>query len=205
MGFALLVALASLAGPARAQTEASLGDVLAGTAVPHTVKLKDLTPEWRRVSLTGEALLGMGGTLQSMLQSVGSMFGGSGGSDAIYTRGAVLKIGDQQFLVGYRLPSPGMDFGALMAMGMGAAGKEGPGAPPKPAPTSPVTPDSELSLVLVNVRSIASISDIRPFNLAEATKPPGPGLMELMKSVPPTATPPRKPAPANPPKKRPQR
>src|SRR5688572_22878056 len=75
-------ALAGLGGPARAQTapaaptETSLGDLLAGTAVPHTVKLKDLTPEWRRMTVTGDAMLGMGGMMQSMMQSLGSMFGG---------------------------------------------------------------------------------------------------------------------------------
>src|SRR5262245_12876898 len=122
LGLALLGGVSGLAGPVRAQTETTYADVLAGTSVPRTIKLKDLTPEWRRVSLAGETLLGMGGMAQSAMQGLGSMFGGGGGSDALYTRGAVLKIGDQQFLVGYRLPPQGLDFGALLAMGAGAAG-----------------------------------------------------------------------------------
>src|SRR3954454_17329352 len=106
-----VVSLANLfaAGrPARAQTETSLSDLLAGSAVPHSIKLKDLTSEWRRVSIGSEMTLGMGNMMQSMMQAVGSMFGG-GGSDALYTRGATLKIGGEQFLVGYRLPSQGLD------------------------------------------------------------------------------------------------
>src|SRR5262249_17033336 len=81
-GAALLAGLTIAAGPVRAQTETSLADLLAGTAVPLTIKLKDLTPEWRRVSISGEAMLGMGG-MQSMMQGIGSMFGGRGASDAI--------------------------------------------------------------------------------------------------------------------------
>src|SRR5438045_8441037 len=94
-GLLFIGGVLGLAGPARAQTETSIADLLAGTAVPHTVKLKDLTPEWRRLTVTGEAMLGMGGMMQSMLQSVGSMFGGGGASDALYTRGAQLQIGHQ--------------------------------------------------------------------------------------------------------------
>lgn len=204
LGLAGLLLLGGVAGPARAQTETSIADLLAGTAVPHTVKLKDLTPEWRRLTVTGEAMLGMGGMVQSMLQSVGSMFGGGGASDALYTRGAQLKIGDQFYLVGYRLPSQGIDFGKIMAMGAAAAGQGGVGAPPRTPPPAAITPDSELSLVLINLRTIASISDIRPFNMAEATRPAGPGLLEMMqkageqaKPAPPAKAPaPGKPAKA---------
>jgi hypothetical protein len=188
IGWVLAVGLVVSAMPAGAQqtqqTETSLADLLSGTAVPHAVKLKDLTPEWRRLSLSGDTMLGMGGMMQSMMQGLGAMFGGGAAAEAIYTRGAVLKIGDERFLVGYRLPAQGIDFGALMAMGAGAAGgKPAPDAAPKAPPSKPITPDSELSLVLVNVRAIASISDIRPFNLTEAMKSAGPGLMEMIKST----------------------
>jgi hypothetical protein len=200
-GLLLISGVSGLAGPAHAQTETSIADLLAGTTVPHAVKLKDLTPEWRRLSVTGETMLGMGGMMQSMMQSVGSMFGGGGASDALYTRGATLKIGDQVFLVGYRLPAQGIDFGKLMAMGAAAGGPPGLGAPPRVPPPPPITPDSELSLVLINLRSIASISDIRPFNLAEAMRPAPPGLLDMIQKPgeQPKPPPPAKaPAPAKP-------
>ena len=41
LSLAVLVAGTILTGPARADTEASIADLLAGTAVPQTVKLKD--------------------------------------------------------------------------------------------------------------------------------------------------------------------
>jgi hypothetical protein len=145
--------------------------------VPHTIKLKELTPEWRRIQVTGEGVLGMGGMLKPMMQSLGSMFGGSDLAEAIYTRGATVRIGGEEFLVGYRLPVAGIDFAAIMAMGQGG------GAPTEPPKPKPVTPDSDLSLVLVNLRAIAAISDIRPFDLAEAMKPSSSGLMAVFEDA----------------------
>jgi len=116
--------------------------------------------------------------MQSMMQSVGSMFGGGGSSDAFYTRGATIKIMDQTYMIGYRLPSQGLDLGAMMAMG--GAGRGAPGAPPQMPKRPPITPESELSLVLINLRAIASFSDIHPFDMAEAMKPGPPSLFEEM-------------------------
>jgi hypothetical protein len=186
-----LAALGVVAGPAGGQiggapparvVETSIGELLAGGAVPLTMKLKEFSPEWRRVSLTGDTMLGMGGAMQSMMQSVGSMFGGGKLADAIYTRGATLRMGSEWFLIGYRLPAGGgMDFGTLMGAAMAAGmGPGGKGAPPKMPEANPITAESDLSLVLVNVKSIASISDIRPFNMQEAIESAGGGLMDMI-------------------------
>jgi hypothetical protein len=177
--FGLGLTVLSLVPAGHAQSETSVAEVLAGSAAPVSLKLKELTPEWRRISVTGETMLGMGGMFQSMMQTVGSMLG-SGGAEAIYTRGATLRIGGEQFLVGYRLAGAGIDFGALMSMGAAAARAGGQGGAPPPMERKPVTPDSELSLVLINVRSIATLGEIRPFDLAEATKPAAPGLLDLL-------------------------
>jgi hypothetical protein len=177
LGLAGLVSASALSNPAAAQSETSIASVLTGSAAPVSLKLKELTPEWRRINVTGEAMLGMGGIVSSMMQTVGTMLG-SAGSEAIYTRGATLRIGGEQFLVGYRLTGAGIDLGGLMSMGAAAAGGKG-GGPPK-IERKPVTAESDLSLVLINVRSIATLTDIRPFDLAEATKPASPGLLDLI-------------------------
>jgi hypothetical protein len=170
--------LLSLICPAFGEARvSSLADMIAGTSIPHTIKLKELSPDWQRVTVAGEMMLGMGGMMQSSMQMLGSMFGGGGASnDAIYTRGASIKIADQEYLIGYRLPSQGVDLGAMMAMGGAAPGA--PGAAPKVPKRPPVTPETDLSLVLINLRAIASFSDIHPFDMAEAMKPGPPGLLE---------------------------
>lgn len=172
--------MASFAAPALAEVrESSLADMVAGTTIPHTIKLKELTPDWRRMTVSGEMMLGMGGMMQSWMQALGSIMGGGGGSsDAIYSRGASVKIGDQEYLIGYRLPSQGIDLAAMMTMG--APGRGGPGAQPNAPKRPPVTPETELSLVLINLRAIAAFSDIRPFDMAEAMKPGPPSLFENM-------------------------
>src|SRR5688500_4126780 len=97
-GFGLAALFPILSAPVWAQSESSIAAVLSGSAAPMSLKLKELSPEWRRISVTGEAMLGMGGMVQSMMQAVGSMLGSAGG-EAIYTRGATLRIGGEQFLV----------------------------------------------------------------------------------------------------------
>jgi hypothetical protein len=169
-----LLLLGMFTGPAAAQQpEVSLPELFGGSAVPHTIKLKELTSDWRRASIGGEMMLGMGGMMQSMMQAFGSMFGG-GGSDVIYTRGTTIRLGTDQFLIGYRLPSSGIDFASLMAMG--GAGGAGERPPPEP---KPITPETELTLVLINMRAVASIGEIRTFSMEEAMKPARPGLLDV--------------------------
>src|SRR5687768_16566445 len=110
MGLCVSALLSVASVPVRAQTESSIAAVLSGSVAPMSLKLKELSPEWRRISVTGETMLGMGGMVQSMMQTVGSMLGSAGG-EAIYTRGATLRIGGEQFLVGYRLAAAGIDLG----------------------------------------------------------------------------------------------
>jgi hypothetical protein len=180
------IGLIGLAVPAPAQNKTIL-DLLDGKAVPLTVKLKDITPEWRRLTITGEAMLGMGGSMQSMMQSMGSMFGG-GSNDALYTRGQVISLGLRpenpgfgEYLVAYRIPPQSFDFASLAAMGGGAAGAAG--GPPRMPEKKPVTAETELSLVLINLKNIASISDIRPFSMEDALKPPSGGFLDLLRQA----------------------
>jgi hypothetical protein len=197
-GIVSVAVLCVVAGPAGAQTdsllpaggpaptrvvETTIVDLLAGSAVPLTMKLRELTPEWRRMTVTGEAMLGMGGAMQSVMQSVGSLFGGGKLADAIYTRGATLRMGSEWFLIGYRLPAGGgMDFGSLIgaAMTAGMRGVGGAGAAPKHPEANPITAETDLSLVLVNVKSIAAIGDIRAFDLNEAIQSQAGGLMDMI-------------------------
>ncbi len=177
-GIGSLIILASLGGPVHAQRETSLSELLAGSTVAHTIKLKELTPEWRRLTLTGD-MMGTG-WFQSLMQGLNFVLA-AGAGDVIYSRGALLRIGDQQFLVGYRLPSQGVDVASLAGMAAEAIGGGGEGRGEASMPErKPLTPESDLSLALVNVRAITSISDVRPFNLDEALKPPPPGLMDTI-------------------------
>ncbi len=111
-----------------------------------------------------------------------SMFGGSGGGGAKpvhYTRGQTVAIGPETFLVTYRY-QPQQSSLMELALKAGAENKE-------PDVDSllggSLKEDSELSLALVNVRSIGALTDFRPFDLKRElellAKTGGGGLMEL--------------------------
>jgi hypothetical protein len=158
---AIVLAVASLAAPlgpaAWAQGGVGVDQVLSGQTVPLTVPLGQLTPDWRRVSIGGAGDAGGGG---GMMGIFAMMFGGGGpGAPAShYTRGqTVTLVGGEVFLVTYRVQAPPMDFAALM--------RQGPGAGPPPPVV--LTPQTLLSLALVNLRTITSLSEIRAFDLQQ--------------------------------------
>jgi len=141
---ALVVALMSLGQPGRA---AALKDLLAGNAVPQTLQLKDLGSGWWRMSLNQS---GTGG-----LDTLYMVFLGGGGTGAYYTQGETTTLGGETYLICYRVQGKPMDYEKLM--------QSGP-SPPKP---EKLTPETKLSLSLLNLRSVVGFDDIRPFNLEQ--------------------------------------
>lgn len=122
------------------------------------------------------ALLGM----QMLGGMFGGMFGGGQQADpAYYTRGATVSLGGETFLVTYTFNKPAMDFGALMAAG---AGGEEPD-PAKMMAGSKMSEDSSLTLTLINLKAVARMSDIRPFDMQkeiEESNAGGGGLLDLI-------------------------
>jgi hypothetical protein len=149
----LLVTVAAMvATPAYSQGP-DLKDLLSGRNIPLTLKLKDLNADWRRVSIGGAE---SGGYSQLLTGMLGSLLGGAGGG-GYYTKGDTVALGGETYLIAYRTHVKEIDFTALMRGG-------GDAGPPKP---EPLTPDTPLTLSLLNLRSVGSISDIRPFNLEQ--------------------------------------
>lgn len=149
--------LASAVGlPASAQGTSFFGP---GGAAP-AIRLKELGPAWRRVTIGGPEEFKRTGSFSSLAGGIfGAMFGGalptSGYTPPSYTRGEVTAIGSEQFLVVYRPEFKGLDMAAMMRLGEGA----------KPPAPEKLTPETPLILTLVNLRSVTSLSDLRPFNL----------------------------------------
>jgi hypothetical protein len=158
---AAVAGLALSAGPARAQEPPTFLDAVFGR-VPGTLKLKELSGEWRRMTLVGPAdasgaTQSVGGLMSGLM---GAMFGGGTAPKApnplpYYSQGRVVRVGEEVFLITYRAHFRPLDMTAMMAA-------KGPGDLPPP---EKLTAESALALTLVNVRSISSISDIRPFDM----------------------------------------
>lgn len=162
--------------------------LLSGKDAPLTIRLSELTPEWRRAAITasdpgksgGSDLLtqlmqlGMAGSrgASSSGEAAGmavmsSLLGGALGGPRetiCFTRGKTTTIAGEVFLIAYRYDPPQISLMALMA-GNEKAGKEPDMA--KLLSQGRMAPESVLVLSLLNVRQIGSLSGIRPFDLGK--------------------------------------
>jgi hypothetical protein len=135
------------------QTPASreaLSTLLTGTQFPLSLKLKQLDAKWRRVRIRGQQLTASqnNATLSEIAP------------ESYYTRGEMVDLGGETYLVAYHVPLV-----------------ETPTAAQKPA----LTAESDLELALLNLRVIGSMSQLRPFDLAQETAvvPPVPDVKQI--------------------------
>ncbi len=153
-GALVLLGLLALARPVLSQTAntADLGALLQGDKTPLTHKLSDLDTTWRRLSLGASADAG------NPASAYLSLFVGLGsGSDVYYTQGRMVSVAGETYLVAYRRRAKPLDVTALMR-------PNGQNDMPKP---DPLTPDTVLSLSLLNLRVAGSLNDIRAFDIQQ--------------------------------------
>lgn len=77
--------------------EPTLNEILAGKTIPNTVKLKELTPEWRSISTNGQFELG------SSIQSLFTSFTGMSLFGNYYTKGQTISLAGESYIVAYSL------------------------------------------------------------------------------------------------------
>jgi hypothetical protein len=126
--------------------QAALQSVLANQKYPLSIRLQDLDASWRRFVLSDST-----GTMVGMPMQV---WGAAAGLElgVHFTKGEIVSIGENSYLVAYQLPVK-IDRRFLNWHGHG------------PAPR-PRKPDGEtvLHLSLLNMKSISSLNDVRPFD-----------------------------------------
>ena len=159
-------------------------DLLYGKSVPLSFQLKELNAEWRCISVS-DATAGNSAT-GLMTGIMGAMFGGGGGAGkeqtlaVYYTKGQILTIAGETFVVTYRSHLKQPDLMALIAEGEKNGGKE-----PDPEKFKPekLTPESKLTVSLLNIKTIGSIHDVHTFDMKEEIENSGKsdgGLAALM-------------------------
>ena len=121
--------------------------LLSGEEYPLALQMKDLDAQWRRLSVGGAAESG------GMAQMYAAMLGGSGG--VYYTKGETVSAGTETYLIAYARRTKLVDYMAVLQRGQ------------EPGPPEELTADSLLSLSLLNLRTVGSLVDIRPFSLPE--------------------------------------
>ena len=124
-----------------------LKDLLDGKHVPLSLQLKDLDGSWRRVRVSPSDAGATFGMYQQLLT------GAAGG--VFYTKGESVLIAGETYVIAYQQPSKLVDTMSIFRGGT-------------PAELPPVTPETRLTLTLIQLRTAGSLTDIRPFNMEEA-------------------------------------
>jgi hypothetical protein len=88
----------STIGDTRLADVPNLANILGGNSVPMSIKLKDLTPEWRAMSTNGQFEFGN-------FQAFINVFGGGVLATNYYTKGQTVSIGSETYIVAYSLLS----------------------------------------------------------------------------------------------------
>ncbi len=80
----------------RLAAEPSLTSILSGNNIPTSIKLKELTPEWRVMSTNGQLEIGN-------LQAFIGLWGGGAFATNYYTKGQTVVVGSETYIVAYSL------------------------------------------------------------------------------------------------------
>ncbi|KGF71873.1 hypothetical protein DO97_14650 [Neosynechococcus sphagnicola sy1] len=132
---------------------ATLDELLSGRTVPLTLKLKDLSNDWRRMTISSQA---MSSNFAEILSAV--LPGTAAG--VYYTHGQTVIVGSETYLVVYRIPLEKPDLTALLRTGANAP----------PCSTTPITAETTVVLSLLNLRTVSSFNEVQPFNLIQELK-----------------------------------
>lgn len=182
--------LTMLSLPLLAQ-EANLLKLIAEKQIPMNLPLKNLNSDWLSLQIRlqgGDAK--SSDDMMSKLMQLGAMSGGSSGSNpgeealgmmflssifggggsgsaptTYYTQGQTVQLGGETFLIVYSLPAQSMDFSKLMTEAMAS---EDSGEEPDMSAmlgSGKLTPESEVSLSLLNMKAIASFQNLRAFDM----------------------------------------
>ena len=137
----------------------NLEEIFAGKKIPLTLKLRDLNADWRKVSIDGQ--LGMGDLVKNWTTFLESFLGTKTYSNVYYSQGKTVTIGENIYIVAYRLPlkvEP-LDVGNLFANFRGNKNCQEGKAPVR------LTPNTEVSLSLLNLNSVGFLNDLLPLDI----------------------------------------
>ena len=123
----------------------TLTQLIGGKLVPLSMQLKDLQAGWVRMTVSGQP------GVSELAHVFSSMMGGHA-AGVFYSKGDMLALEGEKYLVAYGVPMRPVDSAAMRG-----------GNPP---PMEPLTADTALSLSLLKMQTLGSLLDIRPFDLA---------------------------------------
>jgi len=137
----LLLATCSFVWAAAGAQPTDFASLLSGSSVPLVLKMKGLDGSWRRFTATG-------------VQEAGGLYASMYGVASVvyYSKGQIVSAAGEIYLLAYSLQAKRPSYAnMLMARGV------------MPEPET-LTADSPVALSLLNIRTMGSLTDIRPFD-----------------------------------------
>jgi hypothetical protein len=136
-------------------------NAFSGQNIPLTLTLKDLNSTWRKVSISGQ--FEMGDLLKSWTGFFNSLLGTTSYNNVYYTQGKTVTMGNQVYLIAYRIPLNFKAIGFEDLLNFASPSKmcqEG---------NLPVrlTQNTKVNLALLNFNSAGSFNDLISVNINE--------------------------------------
>ena len=132
-----------------AQLSGDARTILSGSALPLTLRLRDLNSSWRQFQV---------GAIDQGLSALGAymsvLSGGQNLGGQYFTSGQTVILGDATYLTAYRLPAKQIDFSVVLGQHADYT-----------ALPDVITADSNVTLTLLNLRIIGALDNIRPFDI----------------------------------------
>jgi hypothetical protein len=157
--FALTASIVTYSLPTPAE---DLQSILSGNKIPLSVKFQDLDSNWRQISVSGVFEFG------DLMRAYSSLFGISNSSGIYYTKGETIEIADKTYVIAYRIQSnaQNISFQKLIESTVGTFGTTTQ-CNEETLGKKLLSPDTGLVLSLLNVETIGSLNDIRPFDFKQ--------------------------------------
>jgi prepilin-type processing-associated H-X9-DG protein len=147
MGDAVPPAAVGTTRQAAAAAPTNFAETLSGKNLPLRIRMRDLTPAFRRMAVSGAS--DSGGMFAAIIaQQMGVE------TNVYYTKGQTVTLGGETYLVTYR-PQVKVDPNAAHHHG------------PRPVEPRKLPPNTPLALSLLNLRTSGSLNDVRPFDPKE--------------------------------------
>jgi hypothetical protein len=136
-------------------------ELISGKQAPLTRQLKDLDDSWRQIAISGQY------EMADLMKTWTSLFAAGIYDNVYYTQGKTVKVNDETYAVAYRLSTSGepLNINSLLENIMGSATALTGGDCASIASVEKITPETTVSLSLLNLKTIGSLNNVRPFDL----------------------------------------
>jgi hypothetical protein len=140
--------------------------LISGKQAPLTKQLQDLNDSWRQVAISGQY------EMADFMKSWTNLFGIDSYNNIYYTQGKTVKINHENYVVAYRLPASDKTLNIqslfenlLNNAMMGSMASLTNTDCDSIVSSAKITPETNIQLSLLNLKTIGSLNDVRPFDL----------------------------------------